>query len=113
MKSIPLNHKGSHYVALYFNGIDFIYFDPFGLECWNKYIIDFIKEKNHHLLYYSNVQIQGIFSLFCGYYCLSFLLAMNEGKSISEFQRMFSSHDFKMNEYICVNYIKERIGKIM
>ena len=43
---MSLNHLGTHWIALYVNGNNIIYFDSFGVEHIPKEIKKLIKNKN-------------------------------------------------------------------
>ena len=105
----PSNEKGSHFVAMYIDGQTCIYFDPFGLKCFNQYIIDFVLKIGYSQVIYSAQQIQHFSSLFCGYYCLSFLISQQKNHLLNDFLSIFSNVDLRKNDDICIRYIKNSI----
>ena len=65
--------QGEHWMAIYFDKKkEAIFFDSFGLspKSYNldKFLIKFSKKYS-----FNNIQLQSIFSSYCGYYCILFL----------------------------------------
>ena len=66
--------KGSHYIALAIQNGKCVYFDSYGFPCLNEHIEAALIRNNISKLYYSKKTIQNGISLFCGYFCLAFLI---------------------------------------
>ena len=78
---------GTHWVALYVSRAnDVSYFDPFGVEHIPKEIKTFIYNK--HIK--TNIfRIQAYGSIMCGYFCIGFIDFMLQGKTSTEFTKLF------------------------
>ena len=103
------NEPGSHFVAISVRGNTIIYFDSFGQRCSNQHISNAINASKKTLLRVSCIQIQSIKSLFCGYFCLAFLIFDHYGISFDEFLKKFNENDLDSNDSICINIIKSHI----
>ena len=91
---------GTHWIAVYVNGDNVIYFDSFGVECISKKIQKFIDNKNIITNIY---RIQAYDSIICRYFCTEFLDFMLKGKSLLEYIDSFPPNDCKKE---CQNNIK-------
>ena len=97
---------GTHWVALYVQNNDVIYFDSFGVEHIPKEIKTFISNKNIK----TNIfRIQAYDSIMCGYFCIGFIDFMLAGKSLTEFTNLFLPNNFKKNDDIILNYFTNNI----
>ena len=103
------NLPGSHWVSILVKRKCILYFDSVGLPVINEYILRRLKLCNCPI-YFSELSIQGIFSLFCAYYCLAFLIKCDEEKrSFEDFLSNFKDGKSLENEQICLNLIKRRL----
>lgn len=96
------NENGSHFVAIYANKNIIYYFDSLGLKCENEYILKFIQSFRKTLLQ-NNLQIQSYNSIFCGYFCLAFIIFISSQKSINELKKfydIFNVKNLKLNDKI-------------
>ena len=92
---------GAHWVVLWVNINNVIYFDSLGVEHIPKKIKTFIKNKNVK----TNIfRIQGYDSIMCGYFCIAFIDFMLKGKGLTEYTNLFSPIDFKKNDDSILNY---------
>ena len=92
---------GTHWVALYVQNNDVIYFDSFGVEHFSKEIKTFISNKNIK----TNIfRIQEYDLIMCGYFCNGFIDFMHAGKTLTEFTNRFSPNNFKKNDDIILKY---------
>ena len=102
--------KGSHFIAIAKLGKKVIYFDPLGKKCTNigilKYLLD-LKLK----IKYNKTKIQSDESIFCGFFCLAFLISMYNKNSLSLFMKMFSLTNLPNNDKIAVDYILSQINE--
>ena len=83
---------GTHWVALYVQNNEVIYFDSFGVEHIRKEIKTFINDKN---ITTNIFRIQAYNSIMCGYFCISFIDFILVGKNLTEFTSLFSPNNFK------------------
>ena len=94
---------GTHWVVLYANDNEVIYFDSFVVEHIRKEIKRFIGHKNIK----TNIfRIQADNSVMCGYFCIGFIDFMFAGRSFIDFNSLFSPNDFKKNDKIILAYLK-------
>ena len=94
---------GTHWIALFCNKNNIIYFDSFGVEHILKEIKKFIANKN----IISNIfRIQTNDLVMCGYFCIGFIDFMLAGKKLTDYTSLFSPHDFKKNDDIILSYFK-------
>jgi hypothetical protein len=88
---------GSHFIAVYRKADSLIYFDSLALNILTEDICRFLKKHNSIIKFY-NYRIQPLYSDLCGYYCISFILAM-KNMSINMFYKQF----YLKNNAICTN----------
>ena len=94
---------GTHSIALYVKTNEIIYFDSFGVEHIPKEIEKFIGNKDT----VANIfRLQAHNSVMCGYFCITFIDYMFNGKSLVDFTSLFSPHDFKNNDKIITELFK-------
>ena len=80
---------GTHWIALYVNANNLIYFDSFGLEHIPEELKKFV-ENNYIINIY---RIQAYNSIMSGYFCIRFINSMLKGKSLLDYANLFSSND--------------------
>ena len=69
---------GTHWVALFYNRNEIVYFDSFGVEHVPEEIKEFIGNKNTK----ANIfRVQANDSVMCGYFCIGFIDFMLAGKN--------------------------------
>ena len=82
---------GTHWIALFCNRSEIVYFDSFGVEHVPEEIKEFIGNKNIK----ANIfRVQANNSIMCGYFCIGFIDFMLAGKKLTDFTSMFSPYDF-------------------
>ena len=96
---------GVHWVAVYFSrdGCG-TYFDSFGLEPLIPNHLRLLR-KNCRVLRWNTKQLQSNSSKVCGQFCLMFLIHMSRGKTLKQFQNIFSSNLDK-NDGIVKDFVK-------
>ena len=78
---------GTHWIALFCDRNEIVYFDSFGVEHFPEEITEFIGNKNIK----ANIfQVQANDSVMCGYFCIGFIDFMRSGKKLTDFTSMFS-----------------------
>ena len=91
----------THWVALYVNNKTATYFDSFGVEHIPREIMKFIARKK----IITNIdRIQAYDSIMCGYFCIGFINFMFNGKSLTDYNNLFSPNDLKKNDHIILKY---------
>ena len=94
---------GTHWIALFCNRNEIVYFNSFGVEHVPEEIKKFIRNKNIK----SNIfRVQANDSVMCGYFCIGFIDFMLAGKKLIDYKNFFSPHDFKKNDNITLSYFK-------
>ena len=99
---------GSHFLCVLIKPEEIYYFDSLAFPILNTYIDAKLKTINKPIKYCTQ-PIQGANSVFCGLFCLSFLIeCQKRGKSFQDFLKMFS-YDFPesyiTNEEVCTSII--------
>ena len=83
---------GTHWIALFCNRNEIVYFDSFGVEHVPKDIKEFIGNKNIK----GNIfRVQANDSVMSGYFCIGFIDFVLAGKKFTDFTNLFSPHNFK------------------
>ena len=95
---------GTHWIALFCNRSEIIYFDNFGAEHVTEEIKTFIGNKN---IIANIFRVQANNSIMCGYFCIGFIDFMRAGKKLTDFTNKFSTYDFKKNGGSVLSYFKD------
>ena len=94
---------GTHWIALFCNKNEIVYFGSFGVEYIPEEIKKIIRNKNIK----ANIfRVQENDSIMCGYFCIGFIDFMLAGKKLTDYTNLFSPHDFKENDNIILSYFK-------
>ena len=93
---------GKHWIALYVQNNEVIYFDSFDVEYVPKEIKKLIGYKDIK----TNVFSIQAYNSICGYFFILFIDFMFKGKTLTDFTNLFSSHDFKKSDKMVLNYFK-------
>jgi hypothetical protein len=99
---------GSHFIAFFISDDTIIYFDPFGIENYNISIEEYLKKYKKQIIY-SEQRIQAYNSSHCGYFCVIFILCLDNNVSLRNFLELFNKNDLLINDYVCIELIKEYI----
>ena len=98
---------GTHWIALFCNRNEIVYFDSFGVEYIPEEIKEFIKEFPGNKNIKTNIfRVQEDNSIMCGYFCIGFIDFMLAGKKLTDYTNLFFPYDFKKNDNIILNYFK-------
>ena len=97
---------GTHWIALYKNNKTVTCFDSFGVEHMPKEIKKFTNNKN---IIANIFRIQACGSVMRGYFCIGFIDYMFMGKSLTDYNNLFSPNNFKKNDDIILNHF---LGKL-
>ena len=95
---------GTHWIALFCNRNEIVYFDSFGVEHVPEEIKEFVGNKN---IITNIFRVQANNSVMCGYFCIGFIDFMLADKKLTDFTNLFSPHDFEKNEKIILRYFKD------
>ena len=94
---------GTHWIALFCNGNEIVYFNSFGVEDIPKEIKEFICNKNIKAKIF---RVQANNSVMQGNFCIGYIDFMLAGKRLTDYTNLFSPHDFKKNDNIILSYFK-------
>ena len=95
---------GTHWIALFCNKNEIVYFDSFGFEHIPEEIKELIKNKNIN----ANIfRVQANNSIMCGYFCIGFINFMLAGKRLTDFTNLFFPYEFNKNDSIILSYFKD------
>ena len=95
---------GTHWIALFCNRKEIVYFDSFGVEHIPEEIKEFIGNKNIK----ANIfRVQANNLIMCGYFCIGFIDFMFANKKLSDFTSFFFLMTLKRNEGIILSYFKD------
>jgi hypothetical protein len=104
------NTTGSHFIAIFADKDCFMYFDPLGEKCKNKDVLKFIKtNKNNRKVLQKFRKIQSNESIFCGFFCLSFLLSRKLKFPIKIFLNKFDQKNLNQNDNNVINFIQDNM----
>ena len=95
---------GTHWIALFCNRSEIVYFNIFGVEHVPEEIKKFVWNKN---IIANIFRVQTNNSVMCRYFCIGFVDFMLAGKELTDFTNMFSPYDFKKNDNIILSYFKD------
>lgn len=102
--------KGSHFIAVFASKKDIIYFDPYGSNPTNKFIKKFVQNnKKKRKLIINKKCIQSCSSIFCGFFCLGFLIAQKHQIPLKSFLSYFESSKLETNDQKIVEFIQNHI----
>ena len=95
---------GTHWIALFCNKSEIVYFDGFGVE--------HVPEENYKSISNKNIianifRVQASNSIMCGYFCIGLIDFMLAGKKLTDFTSMFSPYDFEKCFEIILSYFKD------
>ena len=95
---------GSHFIAIFIDQDKITYFDPFGIESYNILIEEYLKKYKKKIIY-SKQRIQSYNSTHCGYFCVIFILYLENNVCLRKFVKLFQKEDLLINDYICIELI--------
>ena len=93
---------GTHWIALFCNRNEIVYFDSFGVEHVPEEINKFVENKTIATIF----RVQAKNSVMCGYFCIEFIDFMLAGRKLTDYS-LFSPFDFKKNDSIILSYFKD------
>ena len=93
---------GTHWIALFCNRNEIVYFDSFAVEHVPEEINKFVENKTIATIF----RVQAKNSVMCGYFCIEFIDFMLAGKKLTDYS-LFSPFDFKKNDNIILSYFKD------
>ena len=95
---------GTHWIALYCNRSEIVYFNGFGVEHVSEEIKEFIGNKN---IKPSIFRVQPNNSVMCEYFCTRLIDFMIAGKNLTDFTSIFCPYDFEKSDDIILSYFKD------
>ena len=103
----PSGHPGEHWVAVVLTQTNCYYFDSFALPTVPPNIYMYLQPYYGNICYL-DIQIQDIRSNYCGAYCVSFVLHVQDDLTYDQFIGHYYSDDFLQNDEI----LKQDFSKI-
>ena len=94
---------GTHWIVLFCNRNEIVYFDSFGAEHVPEKIKKFVGNKN---ITANLFRVQANNSVMCGYFYTGFIDFMLAGKKLTDYTNMFSPYDFKKDDDVILSYFK-------
>ena len=95
---------GTHWVVMNIQTNIIEYFDSFGLNCPMEVVY---LSNNLRLNYiYNSTQYQNLFSVLCGYYCISYIHESHKGKQYYDIIEPFSHTNTNYNKQLITNYFQ-------
>ena len=99
------NENGEHWVSIFYeSNKTAVFFDSFGLSPKYYNLENYITSTSKSFSY-NKIQLQSIFSSYCGYYCILFLLFKARNKSLNFIQKKF--RDPISNDTLIKKFIKK------
>ena len=95
---------GTHWIALFCNRSEVVYFDSFVVEHVTEETKEFIGNKN---LTANIFRVQTNNSVMCGYFCIGLIDFMLAGKDLIDFTSLFFHYEFEKNDDITSSYFKD------
>ena len=99
------NEIGTHFIAVYVLENKIIYFDSFGNQLDNSSLKGYLKKYKKSIIF-SNIQLQNLQSSHCGFFCIAFILCIENNITLDNFLKKFYRKKLHLNDYICVEIIK-------
>ena len=88
---------GTHWIALFCNGNEVVYFESFGVE--------HVPKETKELI--GNKKIKANDSVMCGYFCIGFIDFMLADEKLTDYTNLFSPHDFKKSNDKILSYFND------
>ena len=95
---------GTHWIALFCNRSEIVYFDSFGVERVPEEIKEFVRIKN---IIANIFGVQANNSIMFVYFCIGFIDFMLARKKLNDFTSVFSPYDFKKSDDIILSYFND------
>lgn len=101
----PKSKSGTHFIAIIAYNQTVIYMDSIGLPCSNNAILTFLKSLNRKI-YFNNQQHQSVFSNYCGFYCMLYVLYFNTPKYFQIQNKIEFTNNYARNDQLCYKFVK-------
>ena len=95
---------GTHWIALFCNRNEIVYFNSFGVEHVPEEIKEFVGNIN---LIANIFRVQANDSVMCGYFCIGFIDFMLAGKKLTDYTSWFFPYDFEKNDHIILDLFQK------
>ena len=104
---------GTHWIALFRNRNEIVYFDGFGVEHIPEEIKKFADRPSCSASQNKNIKanifwVQANDSVMCRYFCIGFIGFMLAGKKLTDYTNLFFPHEFKKNDNIILWCFKNK-----
>ena len=105
------SQPGEHWVALVLTEKKCYYFDSFGWPIMEENIFRYL-EPHYEKIIYSDTRVQDITSIYCGAFCVCFVLWVNDEVAFNNFSNCFKEDDLLINDKKLRQYFKCMIFRI-
>lgn len=109
-----VGEPGTHFISIYFKNNKIYYFDSLSLDISNIYLIDYLLSFRKQIVY-KRQRIQNIKSVFCGFFCMYFIIKMCYDHDYSSIFSKFKKKNLIENDKIVIselgNIFKKQIQK--
>ena len=90
------NEIGTHFIAVYVLENKIIYFDSFGNQLNNSSLKRYLKKYKKPIIL-SKIQIQNLLSSHCGFFCIAFILCIENGITLDDFLKKIYRKKLHLN----------------
>lgn len=104
------NQRGTHWVAIFRDQSKLIYYDAVGLPLINKDITRFLKSFDQEYTF-NTFESQCFQSTKCGFFCILFILLMEQDMTFTKFKKLFSKKCTE-NEKRVISLLKYTLKKL-
>lgn len=104
-----IKQKGTHFIAIKIINNELYIADSLKLQYYNKYIMSYIKRYN--IVHYAPFPIQSLYSIYCGFFAMSFVMYSNN-KTFNQFYNLFFKRMLSKNDAISIKIISNCISKM-
>ena len=101
---------GTHWTAIYLPSVKepIEYFDSYGGEPTNKYIVKFLKMVDQYS--YNSRRVQHLFSTACGQHCIYFISNRCKGMSYNNIMNTYNHEGYSKNDKMVKEFCKRKFG---
>ena len=95
---------GTHFIAIFITENKILYFDSLGSLQINPNIKHYL-ETYKKPISYDQKQIQHLLSSHCGFFCIAFIICVENMIQTKNFLKIFHKRKLYLNDFICVKII--------
>ena len=104
------SEPGAHWIAIYLPSWEepIEYFDSYGEEPTNDYIVKFLDMVEEYS--YNNRRVQNIFSASCGQHCIYFITKRCQNVTFNKIMNSYSYNSHGKNDKMVEEFCKKNVG---